>query len=42
MDNIPEVANSPPFINTAEFVKLTIYNENGKIENLKIKTLIIA
>lgn len=27
MDNIPAVADSPPQINTAEFVKLTIFNE---------------
>jgi len=27
MDNIPAVADSPPQINTAEFVKLTIYND---------------
>jgi len=27
MDNIPAVADSPPQISTAEFVKLTIYNE---------------
>lgn len=34
MDNIPEVANSPPSINTAEFVKLTIYNEYGNLANV--------
>tara|TARA_R110000796_G_scaffold158165_2_gene274911 strand:- start:2653 stop:3894 length:1242 start_codon:yes stop_codon:yes gene_type:complete len=27
MDNIPAVADSPPQINTAEFVKITIFNE---------------
>ena len=27
MDNIPAVADSPPQINTAEFVKITIYND---------------
>jgi len=27
MDNIPAVAGSPPQINTAEFVKVTIYND---------------
>jgi len=27
MDNIPAVANSPPQINSAEFVKITIYND---------------
>lgn len=27
MDNIPAVADSPPQINSAEFVRLTIYNE---------------
>jgi hypothetical protein len=38
MDNIPEVANSPPSINTAEFVKLTIYNEYGNLANVTIHT----
>jgi hypothetical protein len=38
MDNIPEVANSPPFINTAEFVKLTIYNEYGNSANVTVHT----
>ena len=33
MENIPEVANSPPFINNAEFVKLTIYNDYGNASN---------
>lgn len=33
MENIPEVANSPPFINNAEFVKLTIYNDYGNTSN---------
>jgi hypothetical protein len=33
MENIPEVANSPPFINNAEFVKLTIYNDYGNTAN---------
>jgi hypothetical protein len=38
MEYIPEVANSPPSINTAEFVKLTIYNEYGNIANVTIHT----
>ena len=38
MDNIPEVANSPPSINTAEFVKLTIYNEYGNSANVTVHT----
>lgn len=38
MDHIPEVANSPPSINTAEFVKLTIYNEYGNIANVTVHT----
>lgn len=38
MDNIPEVANSPPSINTAEFCKLTIYNEYGNLANVTIHT----
>jgi hypothetical protein len=38
MDNIPEVANSPPSINSAEFVKLTIYNEYGNLANVTIIT----
>lgn len=38
MDHIPEVANSPPFINNAEFVKLTIYNEYGNTANVSIHT----
>ena len=38
MDNIPEVANSPPSINNAEFVKLTIYNEYGNIANVTVHT----
>lgn len=38
MDIIPEVANSPPSINTAEFVKLTIYNEYGNIANVTVHT----
>jgi hypothetical protein len=33
MEYIPEVANSPPFINNAEFVKLTIYNNYGNTSN---------
>jgi hypothetical protein len=27
MDNIPAVADSPPQINSAEFVRITIYND---------------
>ncbi len=38
MDNIPEVASSPPRINTAEFIKLTIYNEYGNIANANVYT----
>ena len=38
MDHIPEVANSPPSINTAEFVKLTIYNEYGNTANVTVHT----
>ena len=38
MHNIPEVANSPPRINTAEFVKLTIYNEYGNSANVTVHT----
>lgn len=38
MDQIPEVANSPPYINTAEFVKLTIYNEYGNSANVQVHT----
>lgn len=38
MDNIPEVANSPTFINNAEFVKLTIYNEYGNAANVQVHT----
>ena len=38
MDIIPEVANSPPSINTAEFVRLTIYNEYGNIANVTVHT----
>lgn len=38
MEIIPEVANSPPYINTAEFVKLTIYNEYGNIANTTVLT----
>ena len=38
MEYIPEVANSPPSINTAEFVRLTIYNEYGNISNVTIHT----
>lgn len=42
MDNIPEVANSPPSINTAEFVKLTIYNEYGNSANVTVHTFSTA
>jgi hypothetical protein len=38
MENIPEVANSPPFINSAEFVKLTVYNEYGNVSNVNVYT----
>lgn len=38
MENIPEVANSPPFINSAEFVKLTVYNEYGNTSNVNVYT----
>lgn len=38
MQNIPEVANNTPFINNAEFVKLTIYNEYGNLANANTYT----
>lgn len=38
MENIPEVANSPPRINTAEFVKLTIYNDYANTANISVYT----
>jgi len=38
MDNIPAVANNKPAINSAEFVKLTIYNEYGNIANTSVYT----
>jgi len=38
MENIPAVANSPPQINFAEFVKLTIYNEYANVANVTIVT----
>lgn len=38
MDNIPEVANSPLSIDTAEFCKLTIYNEYGNVANVTVHT----
>lgn len=38
MQNIPEVANNTPFINNAEFVKLTIFNEYGNTANTTIYT----
>jgi len=38
MDNIPAVANSPPQINSAEFVKITIYNEYGNTANTTVLT----
>jgi hypothetical protein len=38
MENIPEVANSPPSITNAEFVKLTIFNEYGNIANTSVYT----
>lgn len=38
MEYIPEVADSPPFINNAEFVKLTIYNEYGNSANVTVHT----
>ena len=31
MDNIPAVDGSPPQINTAEFVKITIYNDYNDV-----------
>lgn len=38
MDIIPEVANGTPFINNAEFVKLTVYNEYGNTSNVNVYT----
>lgn len=38
MEYIPEVANSPGFINSAEFVKITIYNEYGNTANTTVLT----
>jgi hypothetical protein len=38
MQNIPEVSNNTPFINNAEFVKLTVYNEYGNIANTNVYT----
>ena len=38
MENIPEVANSPPSITTAEFVKLTIYNDYANTANVSVYT----
>jgi hypothetical protein len=38
MENIPEVANSPLSIDTAEFVRLTIYNEYGNLANVTVHT----
>jgi hypothetical protein len=38
MENIPEVANNTPFINNAEFVKLTVYNEYGNAGNISTYT----
>jgi len=38
MENIPAVANSPPQINSAEFVKITIYNEYGNTANTTVFT----
>lgn len=38
MENIPEVANSPLHIDTAEFVKLTIYNQFGNLANVTVHT----
>lgn len=38
MEFIPEVANSPGFINSAEFVKITIYNEYGNTANTTVLT----
>lgn len=33
MQIIPEVGNNTPFINSAEFVKMTVYNEYGNSSN---------
>ena len=38
MENIPAVANSPPQVNSAEFVKITIYNEYGNTANTTVFT----
>ena len=38
MDNIPAVENSPVQVNSAEFVKITIYNEYGNTANTTVFT----
>ena len=38
MQNIPAVANDPPNINSAEFVKLTIYNDVSNTANTNVYT----
>jgi hypothetical protein len=38
MDNIPAVANSPPQINSAEFVKITIFNDYANTANTTVFT----
>ena len=38
MDNIPAVANNKAAINSAEFVKLTVYNEYGNTANTTVYT----
>ncbi len=38
MDNIPAVAGNQSYVNNAEFVKLTIYNEYGNTANTTVYT----
>ncbi len=38
MDNIPQVANNATYINNAEFVKLTIYNDVANIADTNVYT----
>lgn len=38
MQTIPEVSNNTPFINNAEFVKLTVYNDVSNTANVNVYT----
>jgi hypothetical protein len=38
MQNIPEVSNNTPYINNAEFVKLTVYNDVSNTANVNVYT----